>query len=236
MIRSYIAPIVLGLAVTMASTVPAVAQVQREGLQVRGHWILTVRNPDGAVAQRAEFDNHLTSWGAYTLAQVLEGTVSFNWWYLSLRSTPRVQDQEVFGLENGGSAIIYPADREIPSWFGATTFNTLRSGLLHDQLLTYFPSTPGQPVNALELAGAVSAANEGVLTHVSAIPMACRRMGSCIGDLPFTHTDIPDSTPAAYVDGTPMPNGLRVQPGQTIDVTVQISFTYQPIVVLGDPR
>src|SRR2546423_15522419 len=40
---------------------------QQEGIKVHGHWTIEVRNPDGTLVTHREFENALTSLGAYSL-------------------------------------------------------------------------------------------------------------------------------------------------------------------------
>jgi hypothetical protein len=50
-----------------------------EGIQVHGHWVLEVRNPDGSVAQRKEFENSLATGagnGGALLANILAGAAN----------------------------------------------------------------------------------------------------------------------------------------------------------------
>ena len=44
-----------------------------EGIQVHGHWTITVRNADGSVAERREFENALEAFGSYLLVYLLDG-------------------------------------------------------------------------------------------------------------------------------------------------------------------
>lgn len=46
-------------------------RAQGEGIKVHGRWTIEVRNPDGTVASRHEFDNALTAGGAVYLARLL---------------------------------------------------------------------------------------------------------------------------------------------------------------------
>lgn len=55
-------------AAVFASPVNALAQ--SEGIKVHGRWAIEVRNPDGTVAQRVEFNNALSG-GRITLAELL---------------------------------------------------------------------------------------------------------------------------------------------------------------------
>jgi hypothetical protein len=206
--------------VTSMGTPPCLAQTS-EGIAVRGHWQLTVRDPNGAITQRIAFDNHLTSWGAAALVQVLIGNQRFDWWQVGLVAVPRVQTQEVFGPDSQGVALIYPAGKQPPEGLGlANGFAALRSGLALDE------PRMGHFVQMLELAGSATTTHAGVVTHVATLPNVCTAPGNCRSDFAFTRTAVPDSTPPTFPDGTVMPDGLRVEPGQTIEVTVRISFPY----------
>lgn len=44
-----------------------------EGIKIHGRWTIEVRNPNGTLAERREFDNALTSQGATELAHILLG-------------------------------------------------------------------------------------------------------------------------------------------------------------------
>ena len=46
---------------------------EREGIHVHGHWVIEVRNPDGSITARREFENSLQPTGASTLASLLAG-------------------------------------------------------------------------------------------------------------------------------------------------------------------
>jgi hypothetical protein len=56
----------------LALAVSAFAQSgQSEGVKVKGHWTIEVRNPDGSLANRVEIQNALTPDGSRMLARVL---------------------------------------------------------------------------------------------------------------------------------------------------------------------
>ena len=44
-----------------------------EGIQVHGHWVIEVRNPDGTVTARREFENSIQPYGMFFLASVMAG-------------------------------------------------------------------------------------------------------------------------------------------------------------------
>src|SRR5579863_1810990 len=44
-----------------------------EGITVHGHWVIEVKNPDGAVTARREFENSIQPYGMVFLAGVMAG-------------------------------------------------------------------------------------------------------------------------------------------------------------------
>ncbi len=59
-----------------------------EGIQVHGDWVIEVRNPDGSVAERREFQNALTSPASHYLDLVMARTASVGEWGVTLVGTP----------------------------------------------------------------------------------------------------------------------------------------------------
>jgi hypothetical protein len=57
------------------------------GIKVHGHWVLEIRNPNGSLAKRTEFENSLTQGsgqGNSLLAQVLSGSIVEGAWAVQL--------------------------------------------------------------------------------------------------------------------------------------------------------
>jgi hypothetical protein len=54
------------------------------GVTVHGHWTIVVRNPDGTVTDRRDFENSLALSGAYLLQNILGGTATPGAWAISL--------------------------------------------------------------------------------------------------------------------------------------------------------
>ena len=57
------------------------------GIKVHGHWMLEVRNPDGTLASRKEFENGLVTGlggGSNALALLLSGEAAFGGWWVTL--------------------------------------------------------------------------------------------------------------------------------------------------------
>jgi hypothetical protein len=67
------------------------AQSRREAIAVRGHWAIVVRNPDGTIAQRRDFENALTDEGKSLLAVIVGGLPFFpegRLWRIQLADVP----------------------------------------------------------------------------------------------------------------------------------------------------
>lgn len=77
-----------------ASTAPAPAAEEQphaarpggphESIKVHGHWVIEVKNPDGSLAQRREFENSLQGIGKGPLAGVLLGSNVAAGWQVAL--------------------------------------------------------------------------------------------------------------------------------------------------------
>ena len=59
-----------------------------EGVQVHGHWTLEVRDPDGSLVSRHEFENALGDLGESALARVLTGWETAGHWEIYLKNDP----------------------------------------------------------------------------------------------------------------------------------------------------
>lgn len=55
-----------------------------EGIQVHGHWIIEVTNPDGSVAEYREFENALLESGGWALGTILGRAVTVGGWWVQL--------------------------------------------------------------------------------------------------------------------------------------------------------
>jgi hypothetical protein len=167
-----------------------------EGIQVHGHWVLEIRNRDGSVAQRKEFENSLatgTGNGGALLATLLAGSASVGPWL-------------VLFSNNGNAAL------------GITESAALGCAFPCSSSLTV-SSSAGQLVlqGATPLAAAPTTINS-VSTIMSLCPstisvQACIQLPTGVpGDYLLTSYTLP---------GT----GVTVQAGQDIAVTVTISFS-----------
>jgi hypothetical protein len=81
------------------------------GIKVHGHWVLEVKNPDGSVAERKEFENSLVtvgeptgnSSGSYGLSQILAGQAYVYQWSVGLTNSITVCCNTIL-LQQGGCA------------------------------------------------------------------------------------------------------------------------------------
>jgi hypothetical protein len=205
---------VLFLAAVSATTVSA--QARGDNIRVRGHWKIGVKNPDQSTVRQIEFDNEFLGDGSTALITLLTGLAQFGRWEIVLRSTPRAELSPVFGDTN--SASILPEGRPQDVGGVRTFYN-----------LGVTPSLDNAGYWFLTLHGSVMADAEGVLHFGLTRLETCPVEGPTrCNDYPFSATNIPDSTPPLYPDGSPMPDGLLVKPGQTVDITVEIRFGPAP--------
>jgi hypothetical protein len=210
------------LALLSAHATSAAAQAG-EGIRVRGHWTLTVRNADGSVASRAAFDNALTQVGEDNLVDLISGQRVARYWVLQLTGSPRYGTifRGYSSAVIGTAAPPFLSDRQV--------FRTLTQ---KKAIRPLGPVAPGDCASyCLELRGTATAEAEGVLRDVfSYVAMCDSASPECTGQFgnPFAHTAIPDSTPITYPDGSAMPDGLHIEAGQTVEVTVLISFGAAP--------
>jgi hypothetical protein len=184
------------------------ARGAQEGIKVHGHWTIEVRNPDGSVATHREFENAL--FPSPALASILGRQVSVGFWSIA------VFPGTICGYTNNAPCSIYE-----PGIIGyavastnlsvtvagnnlvfAGTFLAAGGGTIatvqtdsYGCLATVAPSTPCQPGNA-------SPVNFGFGPG---------------GGFIFTSRDFDG------LSGDPQP--ISVNAGQTVAVTVTISFS-----------
>jgi len=87
-----------GFKETCGKVVADASAGDQEGIAVHGHWVIEVRNADGSLAERREFENSLTSDGKQTLRQLLLGDYSIEGWCImlfdSMKDQARIVDDD----------------------------------------------------------------------------------------------------------------------------------------------
>lgn len=186
-----------------------------EGIKVHGRWVIEVRNADGSVADRREFDNALI--GGAHLSALLARTTSVGKWAIDLRSSdPSLTNTEPqpCGSTTGTVAGI-PVTTHHPCVIAETGTFTASSTVF--ETLTVTAPAAGQPnAGALVLSGSATARADASIKKVST------SVGSCAAtDAPATTCDF---APRVGMTSTTLAAPVAVTNGQQIQVTVVISF------------
>lgn len=179
-------------------------------ITVHGHWIIEVRDPDGSVADRVEFDNHLEASGARLLARLLRGDMVSGVWNIQLWS---VGDQAQLCFISSANQTPTVCNLHTPSFTplpgGTPTLDVQYGTAAFD--------------GALMLTGAVVADRTGVVSRVVTQSYGCLAdvtRDDCVDDYARSSRSGPD---ADFTETTIEP--LQVIAGQEVDVTVVISFS-----------
>lgn len=138
------------------------------GIRVHGHWVIEVRDPDGSLAQRREFDNALMTTGVEVLGSVMAKEATIGHWRIWLGR---------FVCENGASSpancLLFEATDAV-SPGNPHVFNTL---------------TVAATTGGLVLSGQATAQRDGSITEVMT---RAKMTGQPAASGPFTlHNDVP---------------------------------------------
>jgi hypothetical protein len=206
---------------TTAKPAPAARSLEnqggepREGIKEHGHWTIEIRNPDGSLVSHREFENSLIGNGGQALAFLLDRQQSVGYWTINLAAA---------GGQAGPCPSTNPLNpdsqcliKEVPAFRGPEySFPTLKvSG----------PDTDPKQSNITLNGSAIAGGNSQIGT-----------VGTTITFCPPT---IAPSTPCGDVSGQVLAAGtmgvtfsgatvtpaISVAKGQTIQVTVVISFS-----------
>lgn len=187
---------------------PSPARGAQEGIKVHGHWTIEVRNPDGTVATHREFENAL--FPSPALASILGRQVSVSFWSIAIAPST------LCGNANGALCGIQEP--------GITSQAANSSNLS--------VTVSG---NTLVLAGTLLASGGGTITTVQTDSYGCPATVA-----PSTACQPGNASPVNFgfgagggfiftsrdfdgLSGDPQP--VSVNAGQTVAVTVTISFS-----------
>jgi hypothetical protein len=196
---------VLALAAGTATAATAQeASGPKEGITVHGHWIIEVRNPDGTVSTRREFENALVAPGAGALSLLLAQQAVPGTWFVWIGANPCIRLGNPTGCAMTNA---YGAQGGVPTeFFPSLTVTAPTSGPNAGKVVFEGTATATNP--------APSAINS-VLTQLWMCPptmltgAGCRSAG--VVQANFTQATV---TPA-----------IPLVSGQIIQVTVIISFS-----------
>lgn len=178
-----------------------------EGIHVHGHWTIVVRNPNGAVAFRTEFENALEpTAGTSLLARLLARQVSLSAWIIEIgRNTQSWSPCFEYNTKNFSPCYIAEP--------GTPVINS------QSRNLTLAVSADGK---TLSLAGSVVAEQDAAIDLVGTDAVSCEPTYAPAGG-PST------MCPSGYHQGpltrAGLPAPVNVTTGQTIQITVVISFS-----------
>jgi len=150
-----------------------------EGVQVHGHWTLEVREPDGSLVSRQEFENALDpNYGPQTLAEMLTGNLTAGEWEIHLRSSLDTPFRnEGF---NSSAFIVEPRPGYIPPYFDNLDVSSNSSGVI-----ILKGSAQAQ------VAGNITDVQTwSLVCHNNVSPSQCNLSNSWNG-YPFTNTTLP---------------------------------------------
>ncbi len=216
--RALAAALVLTGIATGPATVRAQAQgTQTEGVRVHGHWIIEVRNADGTVAERREFENALTLDGVLTLASIMTGQTYPGYWAVGLSDSLTTYGNSPCTV---GACVLVPPGAS-PD---ASVFQTLTVGING-----FGTSVQGAPPGTLILDGNFTASRTGTIAGVFTQWQVCNAGQSCpatlsAGTFPVTGVISTVQPPVTRFTTTSI-SSMTVQTGQIVQVTVAISFS-----------
>ena len=167
----------------------------QEGIHVHGRWTIVIRNPDGSVSSRQEFENSLVASGHKFLVSLLAGQAGQFGWVVRIGSlcgqTKATQcDLAEPAVSQIASAVAFFGEGLVPA------------------LSVSVPNT-GANSGKFVLTGSATAAYAGQITEVDT--SAVTQSGTQMVLFGFT--------------GTALSQAIAVQVGQIMDVTVVVSFS-----------
>ncbi len=181
-----------------------------EGIKVHGHWTIVVRDADGSMVSRREFENALTTGatsGNGALSQFLGRQYTVGTWQISL-GNPSNSSQDVCRTANGTPVtcfIVEPTDSP---------------GTYISQNLTVQLPTSGTNASSIVLSGTITAAGTGSISTVYTGLGACPKSVS-----PSACSGSAQNSTGFGFTGQTLTAPISVQQGQSIGVTVVLSFS-----------
>ncbi|MGC1186282.1 MAG: hypothetical protein WA871_02715 [Candidatus Acidiferrales bacterium] len=200
---------------------------QHEGITVFGRWVIEVKNPDGRVVIRREFENNLTS-GANVLAGLLSGYFAPGVWEIHLAGAPGPCSTGA-----SGSCTIAPS-----TGFQFTGCSTTVAAA-SPQPFCYSTMTEslgaisgGQDFTSFVLMGSAYIDTSTTISVVSTLINLCAPtpQAALAPGTPVTATTVSPSTCSTNLTNqtgeefTSANVSVPVTTGQTVDATVTISF------------
>lgn len=190
-----------------------------EGVKVHGHWKIDVRNPDGTLARRVEFENSLlgNGQGDMMLATFLGGFAVPGDWAILVQNPAICGATEFCQISTSATGRIS---------CGTGNSYVCAYGLTR----TYVATNAGAPA-AIQLAGALTAAEAGNITAVETTLYYCAQSSAFTATTSLSPSQCAANSPTApYGTGngltfTTLPTAVPVVAGQIVQIVVTISFS-----------
>ena len=173
-----------------------------QGIKVHGHWTIEVRNQDGSLVSRSEFENALApdrgvGGGATLLAQILGSKQVPGTWGIRFHS-------------NGVNTVFGPCQGGVTPPNGFPCGPSEASGLT---VTTPLAGNPPRAIGTIELSGVFTIPYYSAANHISAVETTitqCNAAGACF-PIPLTSHILDPVIP--------------ITPRQIVQVNVVISFS-----------
>jgi hypothetical protein len=167
-------------AAKISSTSQPSPKGQPEGIKVHGHWIIEVKNPDGKVTARREFENHIVLYGQGILEGMLSGDIAPGGWSIFLagsasNSGPQCSESAFASCSIAGLAL------EQGATYGSFNVSTCTAsqGCSLNLVRSFVPPTAPPPATGpngyFQLSGSVPMVESGVanISLVATYLMSC---------------------------------------------------------------
>jgi len=190
---------------------------RHEGIKVHGHWTIEVRNPDGTLADRREFENSLSQpTGAQILAGFLNNTGLINnsalnssvlpfWWAVTLAGPQTLSLTIPAG----------PCGTGNPCIIGQSALS-LATATISAPLPDAFNLTASLSGGTFTLGGSVVATTTSNIVSVATSTVTAQAAVGISTAVNLTYTQFTSTT---------LPSAVTATVGQTVAVTVVISFS-----------
>lgn len=195
----------LAMCVLLQGAIPGVASAGQlgQGIQVHGHWTIEVRDPDGSLVTRREFENALGNTGPDALAGFLSRATSPGGWAVLLAGATGPLSPCGTDSILANCVVVEP---QHPSGNNPVYFKNLTVGRTADS-------------KKLVLGGNATAQRNGNISTVSTHVQFCNGPGStCLGS----------NSQLMIFTTHKLETSIDVKPGQQIQVTVEIGFSSPP--------
>lgn len=210
---------------------------RHEGIKVHGHWTIEVRNPDGSLVTHRELENSLHS--PNVLSVLLSGQAVAGPWSVFIGANPSNSAQDPCPPSSYATSVISPG-----TLYTAACIITQQNSLIYEESITaptagtaaaqaVFGTLKVSLLNTayaqqqIQLTGTAQAQSSGVIEQVSSYQEFCQGNVTANGCIFSTVSGVGNFSGGFDLLFTqaPVSPSLSVVAGQTIAVTVNISFS-----------